>query len=110
MTGSAGGLSSFSRAKSAPEIAAAGFDPSIGLMHGASRNSLPMVYDVMEPLRPVVDEKILIFAQTHTFSPGDFTISVSGGCRLNPQMASKVVVCAAVDARRTVATARQFIA
>src|SRR5690348_8329441 len=73
------------------EIAAAGFDPSIGLMHGASRNSLPLVYDLMEPLRPVIDEKILIFAQMHTFLPGDFTISASGGCRLNPQMAKKVV-------------------
>jgi CRISPR/Cas system-associated endonuclease Cas1 len=44
----------------------------------------------MEPLRPVVDRKILEFALAHTFTPGDFTINSKGGCRLNPQMAKAV--------------------
>jgi hypothetical protein len=41
----------------------------------------------MEPLRPVVDRKILEFSLSHTFTPGDFTINNPGGRRLNPQMA-----------------------
>lgn len=41
----------------------------------------------VKPLRPVVDRKILQFALAHTFTPGDFTITRLGGCRLNPQMA-----------------------
>jgi hypothetical protein len=45
----------------------------------------------MEPLRPVVDGNILRFALTHVFTPGDFTINRTGGCRLNPQMAKQIV-------------------
>lgn len=81
------------------EIVAAGFDPSIGIMHGTSENKLPLVYDLMEPLRPVVDAKILTFAQANTFSPGDFTISASGACRLNPQLTQKIVAVSAIEGR-----------
>jgi CRISPR-associated endonuclease Cas1 len=71
-------------------IIAAGFDPSIGFAHQRKRNPIPLVYDLMEPLRPVVDRKILEFALSHTFTPGDFTINKLGGCRLNPQLAMVV--------------------
>jgi CRISP-associated protein Cas1 len=79
------------------EIVAAGLDPSIGIMHGNSENRIPLVYDLMEPLRPVVDRKILQFALAHIFKPGDFTINRFGGCRLNPQMGRAVVT--AIDIR-----------
>jgi CRISPR/Cas system-associated endonuclease Cas1 len=45
----------------------------------------------MEPLRPIVDRAILGIVQTHTFTPGDFTLLDSGVCRVNPQMAAAVV-------------------
>jgi CRISP-associated protein Cas1 len=70
---------------------AAGLDPAIGIIHGNKTNAIPLVYDLMEPLRPVVDQKILNFALSHAFTPGDFTINNAGGCRLNPQMAQVVV-------------------
>jgi CRISPR-associated endonuclease Cas1 len=73
------------------ELAAAGFDLSIGIAHSGRRNPKALVYDFMEPLRPVVDKRILQFALAHTFTPGDFTINKWGGCRLNPQMARAVV-------------------
>ena len=79
------------------QVVAAGFDPFIGFMHGTSQNSIPLVYDLMEPLRPVVDCKVLEFALSHVFTPGDFTINRHGGCRLNPQMAR--VVARAADIR-----------
>ena len=72
------------------ELVSAGFDPSIGFAHRRSWNPIPLVYDLMEPLRPVVDRKVLEFALANTFTPGDFTISSKGGCRLNPQMARVV--------------------
>ena len=72
------------------EIIAAGLNPSIGVMHSGAGNKMPLVYDLMEPLRPFVDRKVLDFALAHTFTPGDFTINRSGGCRLNPQMAKVV--------------------
>lgn len=73
------------------QVIAAGLDPTIGIIHGNSANRIPLVYDLMEPLRPVVDRAILKFALTHTFSPGDFAINRFGACRINPQMAKRLV-------------------
>jgi CRISPR-associated endonuclease Cas1 len=71
-------------------VMAVGLDPSIGIMHGNRHNKMPLVSDLMESLRPVVDEKILGFVAAHTFHPADFTINSWGGCRLNPQLAKVV--------------------
>jgi CRISPR-associated protein Cas1 len=73
------------------EIIAAGLDPTIGIMHGSARNRIPLVYDLMEPLRPVVDRVVLKFSLAHTFTSGDFSINQVGGCRLNPQFAKALV-------------------
>jgi CRISPR-associated endonuclease Cas1 len=72
------------------DLAAKGFDLSIGIAHSGRRNPKALVYDFMEPQRPVVDRVILNFALAHTFSAGDFAINRFGGCRLNPQMAKVV--------------------
>ena len=69
------------------EIVSAGFDPSIGIAHRREGNPVPLVYDLMEPLRPIVDKAVLQFALSRTFKPGDFTINKKGACRLNPQLA-----------------------
>ncbi len=74
------------------EIISAGFDPTIGILHGNSGNLIPLVYDLMEPSRPEVDRAILDFATSHEFRPGDFAISKWGGCRLNPQLARSFVM------------------
>ena len=68
------------------KIVAIGLDPSIGIAHRRHTNQIPLIYDLIEPLRPIVDRQILSFAISHTFSPGDFSINRRGGCRLNPQM------------------------
>ena len=74
------------------EIIAHGLDPSIGIAHSNVRdNPVPLVYDLVEPLRPLVDRKILDFALTHTFQPQDFVINRFGACRINPQMAKRLV-------------------
>lgn len=72
-------------------IVAAGLDPSIGYLHGDSRYKHPLVFDLMEPLRPRVDRAVLEFALRNTFAPGDFTLAARGICRLNPQIARNVV-------------------
>jgi CRISPR-associated endonuclease Cas1 len=77
------------------QLVTAGFDPSIGFAHKLARNPIPLVYDLIEPMRPVVDRKVLEFALATTFMPGDFTINTNGGCRLNPQMAKAVAGLAA---------------
>lgn len=86
------------------QVNAAGLDPTIGIIHG-NKNPEPLVYDLMEPLRPVVDKAVIEFALGHTFTTGDFTISNFGGCRLNPQMAKALatIVCD-LDCRDLVAS------
>jgi CRISP-associated protein Cas1 len=73
------------------QVLAAGLDPRIGALHGTYQQKHALVFDLMEPLRPLVDAKLLKFVQLCTFSPGDFTITSEGICRLNPQLARNVV-------------------
>jgi CRISP-associated protein Cas1 len=79
------------------QIVGAGLDPTIGYLHGDFRGSHGLVYDLMEPLRPVVDRGVLEFVQRHTFEPGDFTLTSAGVCRLNPQLARCVIGLAKIN-------------
>lgn len=74
------------------QILAMGADPTIGLLHSnfeISRQSF--VFDLMEPVRPIMDKKILEFIINHTFSPDDFILNKEGICRLHPQFARFIV-------------------
>ena len=73
------------------QVVAAGLDPTIGYFHGNYRDKHALVYDLMEPLRPLVDRGVLEFVQRHVFEPGDFTLTREGGCRLNPELARAIV-------------------
>lgn len=73
------------------QIVASGLDAAIGYLHGNYRSAHALVYDLMEPMRPIVDQKVLEFVQTETFEPGDFVLLDDGVCRLNPQLARNVV-------------------
>ncbi len=72
-------------------VVAAGLDPTIGYLHASYCDKHALVYDLMEPLRPVVDRRVPGFVQSHTFSPADFTLTRNGVCRLNPQLARNIV-------------------
>lgn len=70
---------------------AAGLDPTIGFLHASRPGRVALVYDLMEPLRPQVDRLVLDFVRRRTFSPGDFTLTSEGVCRLHPQLVRSVV-------------------
>lgn len=72
-------------------ILAAGVDPTIGFMHSNGNDRASLVFDLMEPIRPVMDQKILEFVLDRTFSPDDFILNKNGICRLHPQFARYVV-------------------
>jgi CRISP-associated protein Cas1 len=76
------------------QIVSEGYDLMIGYLHSYSVDRPALVFDLMEPLRPLVDGKVLEFVQAHTFHPDDFTIKSDGVCRLNPEMARHVVFIA----------------
>ncbi len=68
-------------------------DPTIGLMHDlANKKRENLVFDLMEPLRAVVDREILELVRSETFSAKDFAITKDGVCRLNPQLARRLVL------------------
>jgi CRISPR-associated protein Cas1 len=70
---------------------AEGYDPTIGIMHEKRDASPAFIFDLMEPERPIIDQMVLEFVKSHVFDPADFVIRSDGVCRLNPQMARRVV-------------------
>ena len=73
------------------QIIAEGLDPTIGLSHTVGKYRDALVLDRMEALRPLIDREIIKFLFENTFRSADFTITDTGFCRLNPQLARKVV-------------------
>lgn len=73
------------------QVVAAGFDPTIGVLHSGRGGRADFVLDLMEPQRPIVDRQVLAFIQANTFHPADFTIISDGVCRLSPELARFVV-------------------
>lgn len=73
-------------------VLTAGVDPTIGYIHSNLEEGRPsLVFDLMEPLRPVMDQRVLKFVLERTFSPADFILNENGICRLHPQFARFVV-------------------
>jgi CRISPR-associated endonuclease Cas1 len=73
------------------QILAFGADPTIGYLHSTKQSHAAFVYDLMEPVRPVMDKKILEFVLNRTFSPDDFVLNKNGIVRLHPQFARFLV-------------------
>lgn len=69
-----------------------GYDPTIGLLHAEGKFRDALVLDHMEPLRPVVDAKLIAVVLEQEFSAGDFTITSKGRCRLNFQLARAIAL------------------
>jgi len=68
-----------------------GYDPTIGIMHDSWKpEKHSFVFDLMEPMRPVVDRPILKMIQAEAFLGADFTLQQDGACRLNPEMARTI--------------------
>jgi CRISPR-associated protein Cas1 len=57
------------------------------------------VYDLMEPLRPLVDRLVLDFVRSQTFPPSDFVLRDDGVRRLHPQLAREAAARLARDDR-----------
>ena len=67
-----------------------GYDPTIGVMHHGKKGNAAFIFDMIEPERPLIDNIILAFVQSRTFSGADFIIRSDGACRLSPQLAKVI--------------------
>jgi CRISPR-associated endonuclease Cas1 len=71
-------------------VVAAGFEPMLGYLHANHPGRVAFVYDLMEPLRPVVDRQVLELVRSRTFTASDFVMTARGVCRLHPQLAKVI--------------------
>jgi CRISPR-associated endonuclease Cas1 len=71
-------------------VVGAGFEPTVGYLHANHPGRVAFVYDLMEPLRPLVDRRVLEFVRSHTFAASDFVMTSRGVCRLHPQLARAI--------------------
>jgi CRISPR-associated endonuclease Cas1 len=75
-----------------------GLDPNLGIMHETREGSSAFVFDMMEPERPKVDRAVLEFVKENKLHGTDFMIRSDGVCRLNPEMARRLVGAVAAPA------------
>lgn len=81
------------------QIIAEGMDPTIGVMHRmADRKREDLVFDLVEPMRPVVDQIVFGLVREEAFWPSDFHVAKDGICRLSPQLARIIVRRVEVEA------------
>jgi CRISPR-associated endonuclease Cas1 len=70
---------------------AASLEPSLGLLHMDKDGRASFVYDLMEPLRPLVDRWMLELVASRTFRMNqDFLLLKEGVCRLGIELAAEV--------------------
>lgn len=74
-----------------------GFDFNISYLHARQHRRDSLVYDLMEPLRPVLDARLFEFALAATFTDGDFNLTSQGVCRLNPELARRITQLSVPD-------------
>ena len=65
-----------------------GLDPGLGVYHFDKRGRDSMVYDLVEPIRPFIDEFVLDLLDGHVFRAADFYQTRRGVCRIAPALAA----------------------
>ena len=69
---------------------ASGLDPSAGVIHARRRGRPGLTLDLMEPLRPLTDARVLDFIRSHAFARADFPVGNDGVVSLHPQLGRAV--------------------
>jgi CRISPR-associated endonuclease Cas1 len=68
-----------------------GFDVACGWLHSDKEYRDNLVYDLMEPYRPDIDQKVIGLVTGTKFTYGDFVTTKEGQVRLHPALAKFVV-------------------
>jgi CRISPR-associated endonuclease Cas1 len=69
---------------------AVGLDPMVGLLHSDTPARDSLAFDLMEPLRPAVDNYLLDLLERRTFVKEDFFEKLDGHCRLMPPLSKEL--------------------
>jgi CRISPR-associated endonuclease Cas1 len=68
----------------------AGLDPALGILHTDTEGRRSLIYDIMEPVRPVADRLVLTLLLTHAFRPGELHALRDGRCRLDQDLCARL--------------------
>jgi CRISPR/Cas system-associated endonuclease Cas1 len=87
-------------------LAASGACLAIGFLHCDKPHRHSLVFDALEPLRPLIDAKVHTFIKSNTFDRGDFLRLSSGHVRMVPSLIKVVLEKTALPASDLVQAAR----
>jgi CRISPR-associated endonuclease Cas1 len=73
-----------------------GLDPTLGILHADKDNRPSLAYDLMEPLRPLLDHWFFDWLWTATFSKRDFREDIHGFIRCTHPLTSHLAMTAAL--------------
>jgi CRISPR/Cas system-associated endonuclease Cas1 len=90
-------------------LAALGLDPGIGVLHSDLRSRDSLASDLMEPIRPKVDELLLDLVTREQLRQEWFFEERSGNCRLMASFAARLSETASIW-RVAVANLAEWIA
>jgi len=79
-------------------IYVADLEPSIAFLHASSEQHHSLVFDLMEPFRPVVDDMVLAFFRKNIFSKDDFYQEMTGEVRMNDGLRKYLLTSCRVSA------------
>jgi len=68
-----------------------GFDTGVACPHAMKHGRSSLIYDLIEPLRPLADRKMYEFVQTQEFNRLDLHFSVQGVCRIADELGRRLV-------------------
>ena len=74
-----------------------GLEPTIGFLHSYDGLKSSLVYDLMEPFRPMIDRLVLNFFRETTLKKGDFIQAFSGEARLSDGLRKYILSSCRVD-------------
>ncbi|AKH38459.1 MULTISPECIES: CRISPR-associated endonuclease Cas1 [Nitrosomonas] len=69
-----------------------GLDTAVGSLHADQDGRASLVFDLMEPLRPVVDQVIFTWVAKQRWRRADFVVDRQGVIRVHPQLGQAVVM------------------
>jgi CRISPR-associated endonuclease Cas1 len=73
-----------------------GLDPSLGILHVDKNNRASLAYDLMEPLRPILDRWLFDWLWATTFSKRDFREDAQGFIRCTHPLIAHLAMTAAL--------------
>ena len=69
----------------------AGFDPGIGFLHELAPGSAPLVYDLQEPFRWMVDIAVIEALEKKVFSKKDFMLTENYNLMIRPEGVKRLI-------------------